>query len=240
MAIVGVMIIFYVFDRYTRSTFRIHQQELSITRLEMKEKHYAQIELVNREHASFLHDVHHYMKIIGEIAAENGDEEIVNILSDLKIKITATQKDVFCNNWLVNVVLNEKKSEAEKKKICMKIKIENNFAPNQIEDIDMIAIMGNLLDNAMEAAEKCEEGYIEVYMFNQEDNDFSIIKIINNYVGEIKKKEDRFFTNKKDKVHHGYGIQNVDSIATKYGGYLQNHYENGVFTAIVLLANPCK
>ncbi|MCM1212264.1 MAG: GHKL domain-containing protein [Blautia sp.] len=99
----------------------------------------------------------------------------------------------------------------------------------------MITILGNLLDNAMEAAGKCREGSIGLYLFTQNENHFSVIKVVNNYVGKIDSEENRLLTGKADKVRHGFGVQNVSAAARKYDGYLQYFYQNGEFTSIVIL-----
>ncbi|MCM1088811.1 MAG: GHKL domain-containing protein [Muribaculaceae bacterium] len=235
LALIGNVVIFYVFDRYAGSIWRLRQQELMITRLEMEEKHYAQIERVNQEHAAFLHDVRHYMKTIGEMAAEHHDEAVLGILSELQIKVTDTEAVMFCPNSLLNAILNEKKKDAEKQKIQFKIVVEPTFSIDQVSDADLITILGNLLDNAMEAAGKCREGFIRLYLFTQNENHFSVIKVVNNYVGKIDSEENRLLTGKADKIRHGFGVQNVSAAAQKYDGYLQYFYQNGEFTSIVIL-----
>lgn len=237
LVIMGNLLIFYVFDRYSVSMEKLRQQEIVITKLEMEEKRYEQIENVNQEHAKFLHDIRHYMKAIGELAASNSNKQIVNILSDLQVKVSEAETEMLCRNAVLNAILNEKKKEAEKRDIYIKIKIEPEFMVERIENIDLIAIMGNLLDNALEAASKCAEGFIKVYMFSQNEQNFSIIKIVNNYVEEISKKNNVIITNKTDTISHGFGIQNVNEAAKKYGGYLESIYEDGIFTSIVILPN---
>ena len=235
MALAGSVVIFYVFDRYALFAEKLKQQEIMIAKLEMEERHYGQIEQVNREHAAFLHDVRHYMKVIGEMATENNDRAILQILSELQIKVSDTELEMICYNRLLNAILNEKKKDAERKSISVKIVVEPDFSIKQVSDTDLIVIISNLLDNAVDAAEKCHEGYVKVYLFTRNDNHFSIIKIVNNYVGEIDLEDGRLVTGKQDKRGHGYGIQNVNDIAIKYGGYLQYFYEMGEFTSVVIL-----
>ena len=235
LVLIGNILIFYVFDRYSRSTEKLRQQELTITKMEIEEKHYEQIECVNQEHAGFLHDMHHYLQTIGEMASENNDKEILKIISELQIKIADTESAMFCQNKLLNAILNERKKAADEKDVSMRIIIEPEFTVDHIMNIDLIVIMGNLLDNAIEAASKCPQGYVKVFLFSQNSRYFSVIKIVNNYIGELNIQDDIILTGKDDKLKHGFGIKNVSDIATKYGGYLQNFHENGVFTSIVIL-----
>ena len=238
LSVIGDILIFYVFDRFSASIEKLRRQDVVITKMEMEERRYEQIEAVNQEHARFLHDIRHYMRAIGAMALENHDEEILDILSQLQVKISDAEIEMYCPNRLLNTILNEKKRETAEKGIDFELKIEPDFRIDQVENMDLIVIMGNLLDNAIEAAAKCGEGFVKIYLFSQNNASFSVIKIVNNYVGEIKIKNAKIQTIKEDKTKHGFGIQNVAASIEKYGGNLQNFYEDNKFTAVVLLPNP--
>ena len=238
LVVMGNILIFYVFDRMTASKEQLRQQEVLITRMELEVKRYEQIDSVNREHARLIHDIRHYMRTIGELAILKQNEDILDILSELKIKVSDAETKVYCSNRMLNTILNEKKKEADENGIQMKIKIEPHFVIDYVENMDLIAIMGNLLDNAMEAAQQCKHGYINLELRVKNDTHFSIISIENNYVGEIITKGNEIISGKPNKTKHGHGIKNVDLIAQKYNGYLQNVYDNSVFTTIVVLPNP--
>ena len=237
LIVIGNILIFSVFDKYIVSMEKLRQQEIIITKMELEEKRYEQIDTVNREHASFLHDIRHYMRVIGGLANERQQSEIVKLLSELQIKVSEAETKIYCPNRLLNTILNEKKKEADERNLDMRIVIEPGFMVDYIENMDLIVIMGNLLDNAIEAAEKCELGYINVYLSAQNNNAFSTINIVNNYVESIEVKNDKIISSKQDKTKHGYGIQNVNNTVQKYNGFLQNLYEDNVFSAIVMLPN---
>ncbi len=235
LAIVGSVLTFYVFDRYSSTTERLRQQELMIARMEMEERYYEQVEEMNQRHASLIHDFHHYLKTIGEAAAENHDKDVLGIVSELKIQAADTETVIFCGHRLLNAILNEKRKEAGQKGIVIHITVEPEFMVRQIKDIDLIAVTGNLIDNAMEAASGCANGYVKIYMYTQNDGSFSVMKIVNNYKDEIRQTDGIFITSKEDKRRHGFGIQNVKQIVTGYGGFLHSFYEKGVFSSLVVL-----
>lgn len=233
--IVGDIMIFHIFDKYLKSVKRMKTQELLIAKLEMEERHYEQIENANQEHAKFIHDIRHQINVIGEMAAENNAEDILKVLAELNVKISDTESEMLCQNRLLNAILNEKKKEAEQKHIAIKIKMEPGFCIDRIDGTDLIALIGNLLENAVEAADKCEEGFIRAYFFSQNDNYFSVVKIVNNYIGDIAVENGCLKTSKNDHTRHGFGVSSVGDVAEKYGGYLKYFFENGVFTAVVIL-----
>lgn len=235
LAIVGSVLTFYVFDRYSSTTERLRQQELMIARMEMEERYYEQVEEMNQRHASLIHDFHHYLKTIGEAAAENHDKDVLGIVSELKIQAADTETVIFCGHRLLNAILNEKRKEAGQKGIAIHITVEPEFMVRQIKDIDLIAVTGNLIDNAMEAASGCANGYVKIYMYTQNDGSFSVMKIVNNYKDEIRQTDGIFITSKEDKRRHGFEIQNVKQIVTGYGGFLHSFYEKGVFSSLVVL-----
>ena len=235
LVIVGNMALFYIFDNYIASQEEIRKQELIIARMEMEEKRYAQIEAVNREHAGFMHDMRHHLNIIGGMAAENRTGEIVEIVSQLQDTISEAAEERICPDVLLNTIINEKKQEAKKYGLEFKVTMEPDFCIDRIEKADVIIIMSNLLENAIEAASKCDNGYVKGFFFSQNDGYFSVIKIVNSYEGEIPKKEDLLLSSKSEKTLHGYGVSNVMKAVKKYGGSFQYFYENGVFTTAIVI-----
>ena len=235
LVIVGNMALFYIFDNYMASQEEIRKQELVIARMEMEEKRYEQIETVNREHAGFLHDIRHHLRTIGGMAAENRTEEILEIVSQLQVTISEAALERFCKDVLLNTIINEKKREAQQYGLEFKLTMEPDFRMDQVEKADVIIMISNLFENAIEAASKCESGYVKSFFFCQNDDHFSIIKIVNNYNGEIFVQDELPVSSKEDKALHGYGIANVMETAKKYGGNFQYSYADGIFTAVVVL-----
>lgn len=235
LIVIGNILIFNVFDEYVSSTERLQKQELRIAKMELEEKRYAQIEIVNQEHARFLHDIRHYLRTIASMASENRDQAILDVLTELQIKVSDAELEIYCPNRLLNTILNEKKRTAKEKGIYFKLSIEPDFNIDHIENMDLIVIMGNLLDNAIEAAEKCRGGFLKIFLYTENKAHFSIIKIVNNYMGNIEAKDGVILTTKDDKSKHGFGIQNINATAEKYNGYLQSFYADGVFTSVVII-----
>lgn len=239
-ATVGNVLIFYVFDRYSISAEKVQQQKVMIARLEVEQKHYEQIDEMNREHSHLIHNIKHYLSVIGEAAAEENSVDILRILTDLQIEFDSAGANVICANPLLNTILNEKKKDAERKNVTMDILVEPEFTLQVMKEIDVIAVLGNLLDNAIEAASRCGEGYVKTFLYTQNDSCFSVIKIVNNHMEEMVEKDGILLTSKADKKHHGIGLQSVNSLLEKYDGYLEKFFDPKTFTAVVILPNRTK
>lgn len=237
LIIVGNMCNFYVLDRYIFYIERVNYQKLIISKLKLEEKRYQDIENLNRQRASFMHDIRKYLKCIATLANENNCDTILEVLSELEIEVEETEQGIYCRNHLLNIILNGKKKEADDKKINLVYKVEPDFSIFNVSDADLIIIMGNILDNALEAAAQCDSGFIKLSLYMQNSGHVSVIKVVNNHCNKINCLGNKIRTSKLQKHEHGFGIENIDSTARKYGGYFHYQYDADYFTGIVVLPN---
>ena len=83
----------------------------------------------------------------------------------------------------MNSILCERKFLAESKDISYRITLGNDLRLDFLEELDLISIVGNLLDNALEAAEKTEDGrYVECRMYMGNAGHFLVMEFCNGYV----------------------------------------------------------
>ena len=95
-------------------------------------------------------------------------------------------------------------------------------------------ILGNLLDNAIEAGEKVANPYIKLAV-TQRNNSITIM--IENRTSE-ETKGGIGKTTKKDKKNHGMGLQSVERLVKKYGGELKLERETGIFRVKIIFYVP--
>lgn len=136
---------------------------------------------------------------------------------------------------IVNAIVEYKSKYAEKS--CINIDCDTRIsAKPAINDIDLAILMGNLLDNAIEAVSGLPEYQSKVINVFVESDDTKIIVSITNPV--LKNIDvEHLKTTKKDVNHHGYGLLAVRKIADKYSGTLLLTCQDNVFEASVVL-NP--
>ena len=133
-------------------------------------------------------------------------------------------------NSAVDSIINTKQKIAEEKGIIFSSNISLP-AEYAVSDMDMVCVLGNLIDNAIEACEKQTSKYIEVDI--SEVKKMILIKIVNSYNGE---KNDTSVTSKKEKTMHGIGIKNVKKIVAKYkGAYDMECEDDEVVTTVTML-----
>ncbi len=105
-----------------------------------------------------------------------------------------------------------------------------------VHDSDISAMVGNLLDNAFEAAKQTENGKIEFSLYTI-DGKSCVVSVINTALTAPKCENETLVSAKPDAQSHGYGIKSIKKTAEKYGGSYSWFYDdkNREFHAMVML-----
>ena len=223
--------IFIILEKYTDMMNKIKYAELYSVKRDMESEHFKNILKINDHYRCFMHDVHSYFGSFRLLALNGENDKIVEIIDELKGKIQKeTNIAIYSSNPVFNAILSERITKAKELEIELSLFVEKNINFDFISDADMISLFGNLLDNAIEAAEKCEIGKrnvnIKVFMGT---NYFLIFHIENSFCVKVKKAGDKLITSKSDSKHHGLGIGIVRSLAEKYGGSLNLVQKDDLF-----------
>ena len=143
-------------------------------------------------------------------------------------------------NLVIDSLINYKFSLAQKEGIDMKCYV---FVPERLpfDGADLCIILGNLLDNAMEAVGCFPTGHRYMSVSVTLVKGSLSIMVENPYQGEVMEDSaSHIVTSKQDKKNHGIGLDSVQRTVKKYNGELLLDYENGLFKATVLLYPPEK
>ena len=133
------------------------------------------------------------------------------------------------NNDVVNAILNAKYYEAIKNDVLFVLKI-NDLSDIKVSDEDIVTILSNLLDNAIEAAKQCNVGKRTVKIKLLSEDDVLTIAVSNTYKTEPMLTEDGYIrTTKNNKEEHGWGIRNIVATLEKYDAEYIIDYKNGEF-----------
>lgn len=113
--------------------------------------------------------------------------------------------------------------------------IDVDLAGIPIEEYALFTILGNLLDNAFEAAEKCreEKGYVKLKIHTV--NCMMILSLENSYQEEPQRRKGKFISAKHGEGEHGWGIENVKEIVEKNDGMMKVEYSDHVFNVWLML-----
>ena len=102
-----------------------------------------------------------------------------------------------------------------------------------VTDIDLCVLIGNLIDNGVEACEKMEEGrkFIRLYIGVLKQQLY--ISVTNATSELVRKMDEEYITTKRG--NHGHGLKRINGIVEKYGGYINRKNEPGVFVTEIML-----
>ena len=159
-------------------------------------------------------------------------EDYIGNISD---KLDAQLDMVDTNNDVVNAILNAKYYEAIKNDVLFVLKI-NDLSDIKVSDEDIVTILSNLLDNAIEAAKQCDVGKRTVKIKLLSEDDVLSIAVTNAYKTEPMLTEDGYIrTTKNNKEEHGWGIRNIVATLEKYNAEYIIDYKNGEFIFSIIM-----
>ncbi|MEE0103839.1 MAG: ATP-binding protein [Christensenellales bacterium] len=108
-----------------------------------------------------------------------------------------------------------------------------------MEDSDIYALFGNILDNAIEATKTVTEEEKRIISLTiGTTGDLLLIDSQNYYAGEIRFVDGLPQTSKENKEYHGFGTRSIRTLTEKYGGDLKISAENGIFRLSIMLPIP--
>lgn len=179
----------------------------------------------------FYHDLNNQYLIIQAylqnkdyIKAETYMEDLIREQSDHKfVSYTGVEA--------IDILLQYKCNLAEASHIKMNI-VGETICLN-IPEFELVALLGNLLDNAIEASKQLDEEKRIIQVIIRKIHDMSFIKITNYCKDKPCFIDGELSTTKENHNVHGIGLRSAKEIVNKYDGIIDFHYENGRFSALV-------
>lgn len=196
------------------------------------EKHCDEVQNIYKTMRGWRHDYHNHIQTLLALC---GDEERTReYLWKLNDDLATVDTVIKTGNVMIDAILNSKLSLMKSKGIEINAKA---IVPEKlaVSEIDLCTIIGNLLDNAMEAV-LCQpdqnERFIRVFIGILKEQLY--ISVYNSTYGELKKTKNKYVSTKSSE-NHGFGLMRVDRIVEKYKGFVNRQNEEGVFATEVML-----
>ena len=196
------------------------------------EQHVAEVENIYHKMRTWRHDYHNHMQVLAAYL-EAGEVEKARIFLD-EINDTLVKVDtvIKTGNTMVDAILNSKISLMNTKAIRVDATahVPSTLA---IADVNLCVMIGNLLDNAMEACEAlpAEARFVRIYISVKGTH---LYMSFTNSAGKKQNKIGNIFASTKG-TDHGFGLSRVDALVEQYGGYLTRASEDGGYTTEVIL-----
>lgn len=210
-----VFILFcYQYIILIKANKRIIQDEISKTALEFNKNYYEDFQRNYDMNKALSHDMKNHITLIYTMLQENQVENAMKYIQGVYHKI-GSFRTVKTNRDILNYIIDSKLFNTKDLNIRYIIDIKDTL--EFIDNIDLCILLGNLLDNCIEAVEKVNDRFIELII--DKNNGIVFINLRNTFDSKSLKYENgEYVTNKSDGKNHGIGMKNIESIINKYNG----------------------
>lgn len=229
-ATVGVCRLFFRLER-TEQQRRTVQEELILEKL--KKEQQRELMKANEEIRRLRHDMKNSYQLLLGLLQQKKTEEAVRFLQQEDRQLSEIPTVVYTDREAVNALLNVKYAACRRCGTAFSVRVATGLAG--IADYDMCHLLGNLLDNALEAAAGCGEKDRFVDLKIGGDQKKCLIEIVNSVSGSVLQDGKLPRTTKKDARNHGLGYVNAEAIVDQYNGSIRMEERSGSFEVAVLL-----
>lgn len=227
-------IIFFLINYISIRERKLSQIQLLQERNKERMQAYQEISTNYQEQKRIIHDYNNQISCVQGLLNEGKYKEAKTYLTKFSSELQRVVENVDVNHPVLNVVLNQKYRQAREKGISI-LFLLNDLSRVWLEEQDIVILLSNLLDNAIEGCEKTETDKVIRFKLILEPQQM-VLSVQNPFVENLVILEgDRVKTSKKDTENHGIGLQNVKMVIDKYQGMSGIHCEENWFyyTAVI-------
>lgn len=207
---------FYFIGNILEKEEQVQKARLMQEKLENQMEMYRNTQESETRYRRYLHDYKNQLGCIHGMLKAGEVEEALDYIEELNSGIRKGEDCVDTNHLVVNTVLNQKYQYARERGITMVMSV-NDLSGLTMSKEDIVALLVNLLDNAVEACEKLDGNKIIQFKMMLEEEELTVS--VHNPVKEpVVIKGKRILTTKREKDEHGIGFLNINSVIEKNHG----------------------
>ncbi|MEG1847463.1 MAG: GHKL domain-containing protein [Lachnospiraceae bacterium] len=227
--------IFEVYEKLSASLEVQRENAIFDQQIELLSKHTEEQKKTMEEYKETQHDlIQQYIGLKSNIECNRKDKALEILESLLKNGTIQLEKIADSGNDIIDSLLNYKYSVAKKSNIDFRVKI---FVPEElpIKQKDLCVILGNALDNAIEATKKCDvDKLIDIAVGVKKEAFVMVIK--NPYREKITTDEwGNITTSKEDKGRHGFGLNSMKKAVERNQGEMVMETKDGIFSLTIIM-----
>lgn len=224
--IVSLVVLTYAIRRFSETISEAEEMRLLAIKDDIEKKHYQNMEEQHEEYDVIIHDLKHVIRTMAILSSGDNSAEVVKLVEKIDLSIGKISDKEYCSNKILNALLLERVGFAEEKGVELDLNIVEPLQLSRIEDLDLITMMGNLLDNAIIAESKVKNPK-DVFCRVALSKDFEhiLIQVENSYEGKAFKA--KLKPEGSLGAKHGIGLRSIEEIVRKYGGIMDSSIDNG-------------
>lgn len=230
------IIVFYLINDIVEREMKIHENKVFQIQAKDQLEMYKSISENFDNQKRKTHEYKNQISCIESLLDKKQYSKLEEYVKKINGSLNNEPDTINTNNVIVNAILNTKYQEADAKGIAFVFRV-NDLSELKIKDEDVVTILSNLLNNAIEACETCEGKKVIKFKFVKED-DMTIIAVKNTFNYDVKYENGEIKSTKTTNVdEHGVGIKNVLKSIEKYGGsYVIEDKNKEFFFSIIIPA----
>ena len=220
-----------LFDRLERSAMDREALVAANERARVQDENLQALSQAYATQRKLTHDFHACLATLSGLLEQGDVAQAQSYLEELKIRQTERILLVNSHNAAIDAVLNQKGYAAQKRRLDLRFRV-NDLSALQLNAVDVTLVLGNLLDNAMEACADLPERdrWVEAeILYHAKGNPPSLSVSVVNPSRPVTVVDGQMTTTKPDPMLHGFGLQNVRDILARYGAEYTCFYEKGRF-----------
>lgn len=197
---------------------------------QMYEENYREIKAIYDNFAFVNHDMKNHFIVVERYCRKKEMGKALKYIEKVKRPLFQVGQYIQSGNEVMDVILNFKLSEAEKKGIRIQTEVDS-LKGIRMEEHDICAIMSNLLDNAIEGCRSVEDGNQKIQVLVKVLGEMLYINVLNTCGEQEKQQED------ERKGVHGYGLKSVKGKVERYHGNVVWEKKENWFIVTVNILN---
>lgn len=235
-------VVVYISPQFSESRYKEELKKIDRMLSDARSAHYEAVKKSNIETRRTRHDMKNHLIAIRELAQQSRKEELLAYIDSITEQIEAAAPPYRSGNDIADVIIADKHAKAEKR--GLELAVSGDLAGLDIESADLVTILSNLLDNAIEAVSRlygknlsAEEKRISLEF--RKNSNFVLILEKNRSITKLGTGK---IISEKNSPDHGFGIGNIRRAVKKYGGEfnISCNEEDGLFLVEAEVMLPLK
>ncbi len=231
IAILFIIACVFGFFAIRRTLYNMIDRRIERFQSNLIENQVREIQNMYRQVRGWRHDYRNHIQNMKIQLSEGNYEQLAEYLDELADDLDTVDTVIKTGNVMADAILNSKLTVARKMNVRLNVKA-NIPEHLPMSGVELCSILGNMLDNALEACRPLPEKdrFMRVYIGRLKDYMYLSVQ---NSAGKVRKEKGAYLSTKEGK--HGYGLFRIDRIAKKYGGYVDRQNEEGIFATEIMI-----
>lgn len=224
LLVVNILVLF-IYNRLQKRDEEYAALQISQLRDQANAEYYEMLQQQFDDQRILIHDVKKHFNVIALLAEDGDCREIQKYLSQLETQPAFQRRARLCDEPILNMILLHYSDYCAKNNIHFSCDVRAG-AVSFMDATSITALFGNLLSNAVEAAERSEERMIDLLVIKNIEQNMVLVSMVNSCdIAPVKDATGNFQTTKDRAGGHGYGTRSINRVVAKYDGMFDMHYE---------------